>query len=444
MPAEANVHASIIHIAVPMMLAGCSVPLLGLVDTAILGHLDHAVFLAAVAAGGSIMTFIGWLFAFLRMGNTGLTAQSLGRNDNARNREILAQSLGLGTVCGLILIIFSWPLLTLSVALITPSVHIRELTYEYCQIRIFAAPATFATSAAVGWLLGNGRARNCVVILLATNLLNIILDFLLIVGLKMNSAGAAWASLIAEWAGFALAIWLVAGIARAMPETKLSGIFRIEKIKSLLTVNQQLFFRTCCIVFTMAFFHAQGARMGDTVLAANAILIQLLLLIAYTQDGFANAAEALTGKAIGSGALNTFFAVTRLVIGWGYALALLATVILAGFPEQIIRIFTDLPGVHDQAMTSWYWLVWLPLASAFCFMADGIFIGTGKTRDMLDSMLIATFLVFLPCWYFTRGWGNDGLWLSYFSFLLSRSLLMGWVFMRHTRRDNWLSSQSVF
>ena len=421
-----------------MMLASCSVPLLGLVDTAILGHLEHPRYLAAVAAGGSIMTFIGWIFAFLRMGNTGLTAQAVGNQDKLRNREIMRQSLTLGACCGLFLVVLHIPLLQLAVHLITPSPDIQGLTYQYCQIRIFAAPATLTTSAALGWLLGNGRAKSCVAILLVTNVTNILLDFLLIKGLGMNSEGAAWASFCAEWIGLVVAIWRVFRVAQDMPSASSRGLFSVQKLKPLLEVNRQLFYRTCCIVFTMAFFHAQGARLGNEVLAANAILIQLLLLVAYTQDGFANAAEALTGQAIGAGRMEDFFETCRQVVAWGFLLAVIATVILAFWPEQIINLFTNIPQVLDVARQFWPWLTLLPLASAYCFMADGIFIGAGKTRDMLYTTLIATLLIYLPTWTLTRSWGNHGLWMAYLLFLLSRSLLMGYVFHRHSKMQRWI------
>lgn len=425
-------------IALPMTIAGASTPLLGLVDTAILGHLEHPQFLAAVAIGSSIMIFIGWLFAFLRMGNSGLAAQALGSNNHSRNIEILWQSVALGFALGLFLMLIHVPVLTLAVDLMKPSGNTNSLSFEYCQIRIFAAPAAFASSALQGWLLGNQRARACVALLLFINLLNIVLDFWLVWVLQMNSAGAAWASFTSEWFGFLAGLGLVSRHGRGLPSA--SGGIRLlnpAAYAPLFTVNWHLFLRTCCIVFTLAFFHAQGARQGDTILAANAILIQLLLLVAYSQDGFANAAESLAGHAIGARQRETFYQVSRLVIAWGFTLAVIATLLLLTLENAIIPLFSTIPEVIRTLHRYWPWLTLLPLASAFCFMADGLFIGAGKSRDMLNTTLLATFGIFLPCWWLARPLGNDGLWLAYVLFLLMRSVLMGGVFLRTCRRNDW-------
>ena len=429
-------------IALPMTAASISTPLLGLVDTAILGHLELAYYLAAVAAGSSVLTMIFWLFGFLRMGSTGLTARAWGAGDHNRCQELLAQSLLLATVLGCLLVLFQQPLLTAILYLIKPSDEVRILAFNYCQIRIFAAPATLGTLCAMGWLLGLQRAKATLLLMLFTNLANIGLDFLFIVGLKMNSNGAAWASFTAELLGFFLAMFLVARQLSQMGRSiNFPHLCQWHRYRELLRVNRHIFIRTACLVFTMTFFTAQGARQGDSILAANAILMQLLLLVAYTQDGFAHAAESLAGHAIGTNNLNHFYRICKEVTFWGLVISLVATAIYLYFPRAIVAIFTDLPEIAEASQHYWPWLTALPLAGLFCFMADGIFIGSGKTRAMQDTMLVATFGLFLPLWYLTQPLGNHGLWLAYLCFLCARSILMGGMFFYYSQHRLWLQNR---
>lgn len=429
-------------IALPMTAASISIPLLGLVDTAILGHLELAYYLAAVAAGSSVLTMIFWLFGFLRMGSIGLTARAWGAGDHNRCQELLAQSLLLAIVLGSLLVLFQQPLLTAILHLIKPSDEVRILAFNYCQIRIFAAPATLGTLCAMGWLLGLQRAKTTLLLMLFTNLANIGLDFLFIVGLKMNSEGAAWASFTAELLGFFLAMFLVARQLSQMDSSiNFLHLRQWHRYRELLRVNRHIFVRTACLVFTMTFFTAQSARQGDSILAANAILMQLLLLVAYTQDGFAHAAESLAGHAIGTNNLNHFYRICKEVTFWGLVISLVATAIYLFFPRAIIAIFTDLPEIAEASQRYWPWLTALPLAGLFCFMADGIFIGSGKTRAMQGTMLLATFGLFLPLWYLAQPLGNHGLWLAYLCFLCARSILMGGMFFYYSQHQLWLPSK---
>ncbi|WP_461482225.1 MATE family efflux transporter [Porticoccus sp.] len=433
-----HISRQVFRIALPMTLASLSVPLLGLVDTGILGHLPSDNYLAAVAAGSSVLTMLFWLFGFLRMGSTGLTARAWGAGDLQRCRELLFQSLLLSVLIGCGLVLLRQPILETTLALIAPSAEARPLALEYCAIRIFAAPVTLATYCAIGWLLGLQQARSTLAVMLFVNLANVALDFWFIVGLDWNSRGAAWASLTAEYAGAALALLLVTLKLKALPAPcSWRRLGHWPRYREFFAVNRHLFVRTALLVFTMIFFTAQGARQGDAVLAANAILMQLLLLVAFTQDGFAHAAESLTGQAIGSRQLDRFYQICFTSAFWGLLIALLATLLYLLFPRAIIQLFTDLPAVATAALNYWPWLTALPLTGLACFMADGIFIGSGKTQAMQNSMLIAVLLVFLPLWYASRPLGNHGLWLAYLGFLAARSLLMAGLFVRYSRQHLW-------
>ena len=433
----------VFQIALPMTLASLSVPLLGLVDTGILGHLSSDNFLAAVAAGSSVITLLFWLFAFLRMGSTGLTARAWGANDGRRCKELLFQSLLLALLLGLGLIIFRTPIVSLVLHLISPSAEVMPLATEYCLIRIFAAPATFMTYCTIGWLLGLQQARTTLAVMLIVNLANIVLDFLFIIGFDWNSRGAALASLTAEYLGVFTALALVSIKLRSLDHNwQWRQLGSWHQYREFFTVNRHLFVRTALLLFTMTFFTAQGARQGDAVLAANAILMQLLLLVAFTQDGFAHAAESLTGQAIGARQTERFLQLCYNSTFWGFVIALVATALYWLLPHTIVSLFTSLPAVTSAALVYWPWLVALPLVGLICFMADGVFIGSGKTHAMQQTMIAAVLLVFLPVWFFARPMGNHGLWLAYLSFLASRSLLMGWLFYRYTRRHQWTAHKT--
>ena len=426
-----------------MTIASISIPLLGLVDTAILGHLEQATYLAAVAAGSSVLTMLYWLFAFLRMGSTGLTARAWGAGNHTRCLELLAQSLLLALILGITLVTFQQPLLKFILGLIKPSEAVYALAMEYCQIRIFAAPATLGTLCAMGWLLGLQKVRSTLLLMLFTNLANIGLDFLFIIGLDMNSRGAAYASFTAELLGFLVALCLIAKHLKGLQGViNWHHLCQWHRYQEFLRINRHLFLRTLCLVFTMTFFTAQGARQGDEILAANAILMQLLLLVAYTQDGFAHAAESLAGHAIGRNHLRQFYQTCFDATLWGIGISLVASFAYLFFPETIITVFTDLPTVAATARNYWPWLIALPVLGVICFMADGIFIGAGKTQAMQNTMLLSTFGLFLPLWFFTRDWGNHGLWLAYLSFLTIRSVLMGGMFAYYSRKKCWLLDQS--
>lgn len=424
-----------------MTAASLSVPLLGIVDTAILGHLEHMRFLAAVAAGSAIMGMIYWLFAFLRMGNTGLTAQAGGREDWQATRQYLFQSVLLAWVLGLLLTLLQHPLLTLTIKLIDPSPEVAELALSYCRIRIFSAPATLASYALVGWLLGLQRPRHTLIIMLVINLLNIALDFIFILGLGLNSNGAAWASFAAEWIGLAIALVIAFRQLQRLPgTTNYRQLLQLEGYRSFFTVNRHLFARTALLLLTMTFFTAQGARLGDDILAANAILMQLLLTVAYFLDGFAHAAETLIGHAIGANKPRQFYNICRQAALWTGAISLTATGIFWLWPAVIIGLFTDLEPVFTNALRYWPWLVALPMAGFPCFLMDGVYIGGSKTRAMQNLMALATLGVFLPCWYLTRHWGGHGLWFAYLSFLSSRSVMMTVVFFYIDRGKGWIAN----
>ncbi len=424
-------------LAWPLMLTNLTVPLLGLVDTAVLGHLDSPEYLGAVAVGANLFSILYWTFGFMRMGTTGLAAQAWGQRNAFAQVALLLRSLLLAVGIGLLLIVFHQPLIALGLHLINPSPSVAELAAEYASIRIWSAPAVLCQYTLVGWLIGTQFPRGPMVMLIIANGINIVLDIFFVTVLGWNSRGVALATVMAEYGATAIGIAIVL---RRMPEgqrltRELFG--QLADYLNILQVNRYIMVRTIALLLVLAFFTAQGARQGDIVLAANAVLITFLLLISNALDGFANAAEALIGEAVGKGSRRRFRVVFRTALRWSVWGALILTIgfVLGG--RWLIGLLT---GIEDVRTTAWQYLPWLwllPFASVWGFLLDGIFIGATRTRDMQNTMLFSALVVFLPVWWLTTGWGNHGLWFSLISLMLARAATMGWLSWRYTRNDSW-------
>jgi MATE family multidrug resistance protein len=427
------------QIAWPAILSNISVPLLGLVDTAILGHLESTRYLGAVAIGTSILSFLYWGFGFLRMGTTGLVARALGAGDSARELLILLQS-GVLALALSALVIASYPFwLTLGIALMAPGPELTPLAAEYVGIRVYSAPAVLLTYAILGWFIGHQNTRWPMLILLATNLLNILLDLLFIVVLDWRSAGAARATLVAEYAGFLLAAFVAARrlnwslLADITPRLK-----RLQAYGELLRSNRDLFVRTVCLLLAFAFFTAMSTRLGEATLATNTIMLNLLMLAAYGLDGFAYAAEGLAGNAAGAGNLVRFRQAVAACWLWSLWTAIAVSAAYAFAAPYIFPLFTSHSEVETLLQIYHPWLVLMPLLAAPSYLLDGVFIGAARTGYMMRSMLMSAGLVYLPLWYLTRGYENHGLWLSFTAFNAARGVTLWLYFRQLDRRGGWL------
>ncbi|MBB5321809.1 MATE family multidrug resistance protein [Marinobacter oulmenensis] len=424
-------------LAWPLMLTNLTVPLLGLVDTAVLGHLESPEYLGAVAVGANLFSILYWTFGFMRMGTTGLAAQAWGQRDAFAQVALLVRSLLLAVVIGLLLILLHQPLIRLGLELMNPSESVAELAAEYAGIRIWSAPAVLCQYTLVGWLIGNQYPRGPMVMLIIANGINILLDVFFVTVLGWNSRGVAMATVMAEYGATLIGLAIVL---RRMPEgqrmtRELLG--RLADYLKILQVNRYIMVRTIALLLALAFFTAQGARQGDTILAANAVLITFLLVISNALDGFANAAEALIGEAVGKRSRPRFRAVFRSALRWSLwgALALTIGFVLGG--RWLIALLT---GIEEVRTTAWQYLPWLwllPFAAVWGFLLDGVFIGATRTREMQNTMLFSALGVFLPVWWLSTGWGNHGLWLSLICLMLARAVSMGWLCYRYTRRGTW-------
>ncbi|MCG2581498.1 MAG: MATE family efflux transporter [Marinobacter sp.] len=428
-------------LAWPLMLTNLTVPLLGLVDTAVLGHLESPQYLGAVAVGANLFSILYWTFGFMRMGTTGLSAQAWGKRDEFAQIALLLRSIILATGIGLLLIAFHKPLISIGLTLMNPSERVAELAADYAAIRIWSAPAVLCQYTLVGWLIGTQFPRAPMIMLIVANSLNIVLDVLFVTVLGWNSQGVAVATVIAEYSAAAIGFRLVLLRIPAGQSFSRALLGHLADYLRILQVNRYIMVRTIALLLVLAFFTAQGARQGDTILAANAVLLTFLLVISNGLDGFANAAEALIGEAVGKGSRRRFRVVVRTALRWSLWGSLLFTIAFVLGGRFLISLLT---GIEEVRMTAWQYLPWLwmlPFAAVWGYLLDGVFIGATRTRDMQNTMLFSALVVFLPVWWLTTGWGNHGLWFSLISLMLARAVTMGWLFLSHTRHGRWFDSR---
>ncbi len=414
----------ILHLAIPNILSNLSVPLLSSVDTAVMGHLDSPVYLGAIALGSMIFNFIYWGFGFLRMGTTGLTAQAFGEEDNSEISHVLFRSLIISVVLGLLLIILQNPISYLSFYLINGSADVELYAINYFNIRIFAAPATLALYAFHGWFLGVQNSRYPLYISLFVNVLNIILNLIFVYQLNMNVEGVALGTVISQYSGAALSIFLFLKYYKNhTSKFDLTRILNKVKIRKFFRVNTDIFFRTLLLIFTISFFTAKSAEFNDKILAANFILMQLWLILAYGVDGFAFAAESLVGRFIGAKDKTNLKEVIKLSFLWGIGLGIATALIYLVFGREILSLYTDQTDILDIAMGFIIWIIISPIINSVSFIWDGIYIGATATRQMLISMIISTFIFFLPVYFITKDvWGNHSIWFALTLFMVVRGV----------------------
>lgn len=408
-----------------MILSNISVPLLGMVDTGVTGHLDHPAYLGAVAVGSSLFGFLFVGFNFLRMGTTGITAQFCGAKDNDGLRTALGQAIVTALLIASLLLITQQPIGTAGLNLLGPDANVAPLAAEYFQIRIWSAPATLTSYALIGWFIGVQNARVPLLIVVTTNLANVVLDLVFVLGLGMTVDGVALASVIAETLGVIVGIgFAVRELRRRKGQWRRKDLLQPTAYGRFFAVNGHLFVRTIALVSTFTFVTAQGARIGGLVLAANAVLMNLQTLLAFALDGFAHAAEALVGKAVGEKSRAAISAAVSISLRWSLYVALLFTVLFAVGGPAYIRMITNLDEVRDVALAFLPWMIASPLVSVWSFLYDGVFVGATAARAMRDIMVASTVLVFLPCWFLFRELENHGLWLAFICFMAARGVGM--------------------
>ncbi|WP_158213227.1 MATE family efflux transporter [Pigmentiphaga sp. NML080357] len=422
---SALTHRRILAMALPIVLANLTQPLMSAVDTAVAGHLPGPEYLAGVALGSLLFSFLFWGFGFLRMGTTGLVAQAWGKGDEPAMAASVARALILAAGIGLVLLVLQRPLIVLVLGLLGGSADATRQAMEYCLGRIWAAPLALANYVVLGWLLGCQRVRIALGLQILINLVNLAAVLLFVHVFELGVAGIGAATAVADGAGTLAGGFLLWRAHRAAwPRLRLTALLDSSAMRRLVGINFHIFVRTACLLASMGWFAHLGATQGDTVLAANALLLNFLTFMAFGLDGFAHAAEALVGSAVGAGDAPGLRRAVRLCMGWAAAGALAYALVYAVAGPSIVGVLTDQPALRETAMRFLPWIALAPIASVWAYLYDGMFIGATQTRALMQSMLVcgAAFLALslglLPLF------GNHGLWLSFLAFNALRGLTL--------------------
>jgi multidrug resistance protein, MATE family len=423
----------ILNLAIPNIISNITVPLLGMVDMALMGHLENKAYIGAVAVGSMIFNFIYWAFAFLRMSTSGFVAQSFGRRDFGEVMLNLARPLGLAILTGLGLIALQWPIALIGFHIIESSAEVEMLARQYYHIRIFAAPATIGLYAFTGWFIGMQNTRIPMVIAIAINLINIGFSVLFVRGMDMGASGVALGTLIAQYCGLLMAVLFLRGYYK-----KLFTYFRKEHLFERVAlwkffhVNKDIMIRTLCLILALSFFTAKSAAKGDTILAVNSLLLQFFMFFSFFIDGYAHAAEALTGRFIGARDRISLLKSIRLLFFWGLGIATLFTGIYLLAGEFIVRLLTSHGEIIEASRPYLAWPVLVPLVSFTAFIWDGIFIGATASVAMRNSMLISTIGIFFPAYYLLLPViENHALWLALIMLLAARGVTLSLMARKH-------------
>ena len=422
-------HAAIWQKAWPIILANAAVPLLGIVDTAVIGNLGKLSQLGAIAFGAMIFSFIYWSFGFLRMGTTGFTAQAAGARDEAEVRATLGRALLLSAGLGVCIISLQWPLAHLALALLNGSPEVEAITRDYFTIRIWGAPATLSIFALTGCLIGLGRSRQLLLVQVFLNGLNILLDVLFAGVFGWGAEGIALGTVLAEWATVIFALTLVLGLLRRRqtdqePFWPRSRITDVPKMMRLMAANTDILVRTLLLLFSFAWFINQSAEFGDAVLGANHILLQLVSFSAFFLDGYAFVAEALVGEALGAKRRKDLAMAVRRSTELAGATALVLALLILCFGGLAISALTDMVAVRAAAESTLAWAALYVLLSFAAFQLDGIFIGATRTREMRNASLVSVIVFMLAWWWLTPLFGNQGLWCAFVIYVCARAIAL--------------------
>lgn len=435
---DRRTHRKVWALAAPMILSNISVPLVALVDSTVIGHLPHAHQLGAVAVGSTLFTFMVGLMGFLRMGSTGFAAQAAGRSDGAALRQVLVQGLLLALAFALLIGLLAIPFNQLALQAMQPSAALHQSTEDFFHTRLLGLPAALASYALVGWFLGTQNARAPMAILLTTNVLNIVLNLWFVLGLDWGVLGSARASVMAEWSAALLGLALTRPALRAYPgHIAWAALKRWQSWRPLLSVNRDIFLRSLALQLVFLLVTVQGARLGEATVAANALLLNGLMLTAYALDGLAHAVEALCGHAIGARDHQTLRRSLVVACGWSLIVSLgfAALFLVAG--HLFIDLQTDIDSVRVAAYPFLPYLAVLPLIAVWSYLLDGLFIGATRAREMRNAMLLSVALS-LPLALAMSGLGNHGLWLAFLVFMGLRAITLGWVGWQLRQQGLWV------
>ncbi|MCM1319110.1 MAG: MATE family efflux transporter [Muribaculaceae bacterium] len=425
-----NINREIFRIAIPAIVSNITVPLLGLADTTISGHLGSEIYLASISVGTMMINVMLWCFGFLRAGTSGMTAQAYGAKDVRRQHELFSSSLALGLLLGLLLMLLQIPMAWLLLKIISPDTAVTTLAGEYFHIMIWSMPAVLGTMAVSGWFLGMQSSTYPMIIAIFTNVVNIVLSVVLVFACHYGFKGTAIGTCLANWLGFILALLMVKYFNKGkLPLSSLREVFTLRGKGRFFRVNSDIFLRSMCIMSVSLGMTAFGAKSGSLTLAVNAVMMQFFMFFSYFMDGFAFSAEALTGRCVGSRDHGMLRRVEHALSLWAVAMAVLFTSLYALFWPQICHFITTeadvLAGIDEYHI----WLIMMPCITVAAFIYDGMYIGLTATRLMLIATACGTAIFFLFNMVVQTEYGpieaNNMLWAAFLSYLLIRSIALG-------------------
>ena len=418
-------HRHIMAIAVPIVISNVSTPLIGLVDTAVMGRLQDPAYIGAIALGSIILSFLFWGLGFLRMSTTALTAQAEGAKNNDEVRASLGRAMVIALSAGCLMILLQYPLNSLAFQMVEASDRVEGLSSEYFNIRIWSAPAALSNYVLLGWFIGLGQSRKSLIIQLFLNAVNLILDIYFVLGLGFDVSGVGAASVIAEYSAFGFGIWMMLRELRQR-----SGVFNLAtllepaKLRRTLLINRDIMIRSLCLLFAFSWFTIQGAKGGEIILAANAILLNFITLAAYFLDGFAVAAETFTGQAMGAKDKPTFVRAVRISTFWAVLISCLVSLVFWLAGESAIAFLTVNQEVRRTTLIYLPWAAFAPVAAIFAYQLDGIYNGVTRTFDMRNMMILSVGIYLAAWWLLVPPYGNHGLWAALILFLMIRGLTL--------------------
>ena len=417
-------HRGVFRIAYPIVLSNATVPILGAVDTGVVGQIGEAAPIAAVGMGAVILSTVYWVFGFLRMGTVGLASQALGARDDGEVAAILTRALLIGLGAGAVMILAQIPIFYAALSLSPATAEVEALTREYLTIRIWSAPAAIGLYGITGWLIALEKTRAVLWIQLWMNGLNIALDLLFVLGFGWGVGGVAIATLIAEWSGLALALWLCRGAFANPAWRNWAQVLNGAALRRMMLVSTDILIRSALLMTIFTSFQFVGAGLGEVPQAANQVLMQFLMITAYGMDGFAFAAETLVGQAKGARDRLRLRRAALVTSHWGALTVLALAVVFAVFGGAIIDIITTSPEVRAEARTYLIWMVLAPPIGCAAWMLDGIFIGATQTRDM-RNMMVVSFVIYCAAVAALVPWlGNHGLWIAMLISFVARGLTL--------------------
>ncbi len=416
----------ILKLAIPNIISNITVPLLGLVDMMLMGHLESVAYIGAIGLGGTIFSVMYSIFSFMRAGTTGFTAQAYGGQDRQEISYAFYRSICIAFIATVLVLSLQRPIEWIAMQLLNGSPEVLGYTSDYFRVRIWAAPAVLCLYTFNGWYIGMQNTTIPMVIAILINVVNIGLSVLFVNVFKMGVVGVALGTVIAQYTGLLTAfIFMLVRYRQYLVPVRMAILLQADKLRRFFKVNTDFMIRSILLVLTIAFFTNQSAKLGDDILAVNMILMQFFYIFSYFTDGFAYAGEALVGRFTGAHDLSNLKKTIKYLLIWGVALSVPFTLLYWAFPEAFIRLVSDQPGVAEQARPYYIYMVLIPVITFAAFLWDGIYIGATAAREIRNTMIIASLLVFLPAWYFLMPvYGNHGLWIAFLLFMVARGVSM--------------------